>query len=208
MAAAPVAPPAVAPGTHVSVHLLHVGALPATVEAAEPGALRVALAVADARVRRLAGTEVAVEVTTGRGIQRFSGVLELDAARAELLRIVLSGDAERIQRREWARVEAVVPVHLHGLEEPVDGDTTTLNVSGGGILVNDPWNMPLGIDVRMELQVEPGGQPIRALGRVVREMGKDRKGVRILDISRDDESRLVRFVRERELAALRLARGR
>ena len=208
MAAAPVAPPAVAPGTHVSVQLMHVGALPATVEAAEPGALLVVLAVADARVRRLAGTEVSVEATTGRGIQRFAGVLELDPARAERLRVVLSGESERIQRREWARVDAVVPVHLHGLDEPIAGETTTLNVSGGGILVNDRWSMPLGIDVRIELQVEPGAPPIRALGRVVRDVGKDRKGVRIVDIARDDEERLVRFIRERERAALRLARGR
>ena len=147
MAAAPVAPPPVAPGTHVLVRLPHVGALPATVEAVEPGAIRVALAVPDARVRRLAGAEAAVEVTSGRGIQRYIGALEPDSARAELLRIVLNGEAERIQRREWARVDAVVPVHLRAIDEPVDGATTTLNVSGGGILVNDPWNMVLGTEI-------------------------------------------------------------
>jgi hypothetical protein len=208
MAASPAAPPAVAPGTHVIVRLVHVGALPGTVEVAEPGALRIVLAVPDGRVRRLAGTEAAVEVTSGRGIQRFVGALELDPNRAELLRIVLNGETERIQRREWVRVEAIVPVHLRGIDEPVGGETTTLNVSGGGILVSDPWNMPLGIDVRIELRVETGGTPIRALGRVVREMGKDKKGVCIIDIARDDEERLVRFIRERERVALRLARGR
>jgi hypothetical protein len=208
MAAAPVAAPPVTPGTHVSVRLVHVGALPATIEAVEPGAIRAVLAVSDARVRRLAGTEVSVEVTNGRGIQRYVGALELDGARSELLRIVLTGEAQRIQRREWARIDAVVPVRLKGVDEPIDGATTTLNVSGGGILVNDPWNMPLGVDVRIELEVEPGGPPVRALGRVVRESGTARKGVRILDMGRDDEERLVRFVRERERAALRLARGR
>jgi hypothetical protein len=208
MAAAPVAPPAVAPGTHVIVRLMHVGALPATVEAAEPGALRVALAVADSRVRRLGGSEVAVEVTSGRGIQRYAGTLELDGGRAEILRIVLTGEAERIQRREWVRIEAVVPVRVHGLDEPIGGETTTVNVSGGGVLVLDPWSIPLGTDVRIELQAEAGGEPIRALGRVVRDPGNDQKGVRIVDIGREDEERLVRFIRERELAALRLARGR
>jgi hypothetical protein len=208
MAAAPAAAPPVTPGTHVSVRLVHVGALPATIEAVEPGAIRAVLAVPDSRVRRLAGTEVSVEVTSGRGIQRYVGSLELDGKRAELLRVVLTGEAERIQRREWARIDAIVPVRLRGVDEPVEGATTTLNVSGGGMLVNDPWNMPLGIDVRIELEVESGGPPVRALGRVVREGGSDRKGVRILDMGRDDEERLVRFVRERERAALRLARGR
>jgi hypothetical protein len=208
MAAAPVAQPPVAPGTHVIVRLPHVGSLPATVEAAEPGAIRVALAVPDSRVRRLGGGEAAIEVTSGRGIQRYVGTLEPDPNRSELLRVVLSGEAERIQRREWARVDAVVPVRVRGVDEPIEGATTTLNVSGGGILVNDPWNMVLGIDVRIELEVEPGAAPIRALGRVVRDGGTSRKGIRIDDMSREDEERLVRFVRERERAALRLARGR
>jgi hypothetical protein len=68
--------------------------------------------------------------------------------------------------------------------------------------------MPLGLDVRIELQAEPGAEPIRALGRVVRVAGQDEKGVRIDSISREDEERLVRLVRERELAALRMSRGR
>jgi hypothetical protein len=208
MATAPAAAPPVAPGTHVSVRFEHIGALPATVEAVEPGALRLVLAVPDARVRRLGGTQAAVEVTSGRGIQRFMGSLELDGARPDLLRIALTGEAERIQRREWARVEAVVKVTVRGIDEPVGGDTSTLNISGGGMLVADPWNMPIGIDVRIELEVEPGAAPVRALGRVVREPSAGRKGVRIDDMGREDEERLVRFIRERERAALRLARGR
>jgi hypothetical protein len=208
MPAAPAVAPPVAPGTHVSVRLAHVGALPATVEAVEPGALRLVLSVPDSRVRRLAGSEATVEVTTGRGIARYVGLLEVGGAQGELVRIALMGDAERIQRREWARVETVVKVRLRGIDEPLDGVTNTVNVSGGGLLVADPWNMPIGIDVRIELEVEPGAAPVRALGRIVREPGPNRKGVRIVDIGRDDEARLVRFVRERERAALRLARGR
>jgi PilZ domain-containing protein len=76
------------------------------------------------------------------------------------------------------------------------------------VLIKDLWNLPLGIDVRIELQAEPGAAPIRALGRVVRVAGSEEKGVRIDSISREDEERLVRLVRERELAALRMSRGR
>jgi hypothetical protein len=73
--------------------------------------------------------------------------------------------------------------------------------------VKDPWKMPLGIDVRVELEVEPG-VTIQALGRVVREPAQDQKGIRIDSIGREDSERLVRLVRERELAALRMSRGR
>jgi hypothetical protein len=200
--------PSIPNGEHVQLSLPHVGLLPATVSACEGGAIALVLAVKDARVSRLAGSEVAVEYKTGRGIQRFGGILQLDSARPEQLRVVLQGDVERVQRREWARVDAHLPIKVKGVDEPIGGETQTLNVSGGGVLVKDKWNMPLGTDVRIELQAEPGAEPIRALGRVVRVAGQDEKGVRIDSISREDEERLVRLVRERELAALRMSRNR
>jgi PilZ domain len=207
MAAIASSTPSIPTGDHVQLSLPHIGPLPATVETTEPGAVVLVLAVDDNRVRRLGGAEVAVEHATGRGINRFNGTLELDDRRPEQLRVVLSGDSERIQRREWARVEATLPVTLKGIDEPVGGETVTLNISGGGILVKDPWNMPLGIDVRVELEVEPGAT-IQALGRVVREPAPDQKGIRIDSIGREESERLVRLVRERELAALRMSRGR
>jgi c-di-GMP-binding flagellar brake protein YcgR len=207
MAAAPSIPaPPVATGTHVMLRLPHVGALPAPVEASLPGALVVVLSVVDNRVARLAGQEVAVEATTARGIQRFTGALQLTPGRAELLHIAVQGEGERIQRREWARVEAVVPVTVQGIEEKIGGTTTTLNVSGGGILVADPWRLPLGLDVRIEIQPAADAAPIRALGRVVREAATDQTGIRIDDMSREDEDRLIKFIRERERAALRTGR--
>jgi hypothetical protein len=199
--------PSIPVGEHVQVNLPHIGLLPATVEATEPGAVVVVLAVGDDRVKRLAGSEVAIEHATGRGINRFGGILGLNDSRPEQLRVTLQGEAERIQRREWARVEATLPITVKGVDEPVGGDTVTLNISGGGVLVKDPWKMPLGIDVRIELEVEAGTR-IQALGRVVREPAADQKGIRIDSIAREDGERLVRLVRERELAALRMARGR
>jgi c-di-GMP-binding flagellar brake protein YcgR len=198
--------PSIPAGEHVQLSLPHVGLLPATVSGVEAGAIKLVLAVKDTRVHRLAGQEVAVEYKTGRGIQRYGGILQIESG--EQLRVIMQGEAERIQRRDWARVEAVVPISVKGVDEPLGGDTQTLNVSGGGVLIKDRWNLPLGIDVRIELRPDPAGEPIRALGRVVRVAGQDEKGVRIDSISREDEERLVRLVRERELAALRMSRGR
>jgi c-di-GMP-binding flagellar brake protein YcgR len=208
MAVSAALPPIISPGQHVHVRLPHVGALPATVESVGGGGITAVLAVPDNRVHRLVGAEVTVEWTTSRGIQRFLGKLELESSRPEVVRVALHGDIERIQRREWARIEAIVPVRVKGIDEDIGGDTTTLNISGGGVLVKDLWNLPLGLDVRIELTPDPGSPPIRALGRVVRDAAKDQKGVRIDDIGRDDEERLVRLVRDRERTALRMARGR
>jgi hypothetical protein len=200
--------PAIPSGEHVHLSLPHVGLLPATVSSVEPGAIVLILTIKDPRVKRLVGGEVAVEYKSGRGIQRFGGILEVDDNRPEQLRVVTYGEAERIQRREWARVDTILPITVHGVDEPVGGDTTTLNISGGGVLVNDKWEMPLGTDVRIELHADVKEQPIRAMGRVVRIAGKDEKGIRIDSIAREDEERLVRLVRERERAALRMSRGR
>src|SRR3712207_4889019 len=98
MAAIASSTPSIPSGEHVQVNLPHIGLLPATVESTEAGAVVLVLAVADDRVKRLGGSEVAVEHATGRGINRFGGTLELSSSRPEQLRIVLSGDAERIQR--------------------------------------------------------------------------------------------------------------
>jgi hypothetical protein len=200
--------PVVPVGEHVHVTLEPIGRLPATVEATEPGAIVLVLAIGDARVKRLAGAEVGVEQATARGINRYGGILQIDQKRPEQLRVILKGAVERIQRREWARVDATLAIRITGIEEHAGGDTVTLNISGGGVLVKDPWRMPLGIDVRIELEVQAGAEPIRALCRIVRQPAPDQKGLRIEDIARADEERLVRLVRERELAALRMARAR
>jgi hypothetical protein len=205
MAAAPLASPLVASGTHVSLRLPHVGTLPAIVDATEPGALLVVLTVRDTRVERLVGQEVAVEATTARGIRRYTGTLAPTPGSPDRFRVVLAdGEAERIQRRDWARVDAVVPIVVRAIDEDLGGTTSTLNLSAGGVLIADPWRLPLGTDVRIELDGQAGEPPIRALGRVVREGATDQKGIRIDDIARDDEERLVRLVRERERAALRM----
>jgi PilZ domain-containing protein len=202
-------PAIISPGQHVQLRLQRVGTLPATVDSMAQATVAVVLAVPDARVRRLSGTEATLEWTTGRGIQRLLGRLEVGPNDGtDVARIAIHGDVERIQRREWARVDAVVPIRVQGVDEAIGGDTSTLNVSGGGVLVKDLWRMPLGLDVRIEIEIEPGAPRISALGRVVREAAADQKGVRIDDIASDDEARLVRFVRERERAALRMARGR
>jgi PilZ domain len=203
---APVTLPA---GQKVSVGLPYVGQLPATVEETGPGSITVALAVPDSRVSRLDGAEAVVESTTERGIQRFHGRLVLHG-RTDIFEIVLDGEAERIQRREWARVAVVIPVRVEPVDEPSveAGETSSLNLSGGGVLIRDPWRLPMGLDVRLELKVDPDAPPIRALARVVRDGGPERKGIRFQDLSPQDSERLMRFVREKERAALRISRGR
>lgn len=193
-------------GQHVVVRHLHVGMLPGTIESGSQSGVVVALAVNDERVARTVGHDWAVEATSGRGIFRFPG--SLTAERNGLLTISLTGEVERIQRREFVRVDAYLDVSVRGVDEPVGGDTTTVDVSGSGIQIQDKWELPLGIDVRVELQL-PDGPPLRALGRIMR-VGSDpgQKGIRMDGLARADEDRLMRYIRDKEVQALRASRDR
>jgi hypothetical protein len=197
--------PTLVPGQHIVVRNVHVGVLPATVEHSDASSVTVALAVKDERITRLVGHELAVEAISGRGIHRFGGTLS--AQNAGSLTISLSGDVERIQRREYVRVAAHLEVTVKGIDEPVGGETSTLDVSGSGIRITDKWRLPLGLDVRVELKL-PEGPPLCALGRVVRGGSEeDQKGIRLDGLSRADEDRLMRYIRDREVQALRASRG-
>ena len=193
-------------GQHVVVRHLHVGMLPGTIESGTTAGVVVALAVNDERVTRTVGHDWAVEATSGRGIFRFPGTLT--AERDGLMTISLTGDVERIQRREFVRVDAYLDVTVRGVDEPVGGETTTVDVSGSGIQIQDKWELALGIDVRVELQL-PDGPPLRALGRVMRA-GNDpgQKGIRMDGLARADEDRLMRYIRDKEVQALRASRDR
>jgi hypothetical protein len=197
--------PALVIGQHVVVRHVHVGALPATVERSDAASVTMTLAVNDERIPRLVGHELAVEATSGRGIYRFGGTL---AAESEgVLTVALSGDVERIQRREFVRVTAHLDVSVRGIDESIGGDTTTLDVSVNGIRIADKWRLPLGLDVRVVLNL-PDGRPLRALGRVVRVgAAPDQKGIRLDGIGRSDEDRLMRYIRDREVQALRASRN-
>jgi c-di-GMP-binding flagellar brake protein YcgR len=204
MSAAHASAPTLAPGQHVIVRNVHIGMLPATIERADAASVIVALTVKDDRIARLVGHEMAVEITTGRGIHRYTGTLSGQAK--GLLTISLSGDVERIQRREFVRVAAHLDVSVQGIDEDLGGETTTLDVSGSGMRISDKWHLPMGLDVRVELKL-PDGPPLRLLGRVVRTGAEeDQKGIRFDGLQRADEDRLMRYIRDREVQALRASR--
>jgi c-di-GMP-binding flagellar brake protein YcgR len=207
MAAVSTPTPQLAEGQHVTIRHVLLGVLPGRIEASKGDSVTVALNVKDDRVRRLIGQAIAVEMMSGRGIYRFNGTLR--AERSGSLTVGLSGDVERIQRREFVRIPAHLDVSVKGIDEPVGGDTTTIDVSGSGIQITDPWNLPLGLDVRVALKLPGDSAPLTSLGRVVREGAEDgQKGIRLDGLARGDEDRLMRYIREREVQALRAARGR
>ena len=198
--------PTLAPGQHVIVRNVHVGMLPATIEKADAATVTVALAVKDERMPRLVGHEMAVEITSGRGIHRYTGTLS--GERAGSLTITLSGDIERIQRREFVRVAAHLDVtiarrrrggrrrdHHARPVRPRHADRRTSSTCRSASTSGSSSSSPTA-------------PPLSALGRVVRVGSEeDQKGIRFDSVSRADEDRLMRYIRDREVKALRASRG-
>jgi len=197
---------------YVTVQLAQIGGLPAVVESEDDGQVLLSLATkVPAGLERVLDRPVRIECVSARGIQRVTGRAEWRPDQPEQLRVTKEDD-DLIQRREAVRVQAVAPAVVTVLAMPPGGEaappaplnTTSLNLSTTGVLVRA--ELPMGTQVRVELDLEPAEPPVVMTGRIVREE-RDEKGVCIEDISRLDQNRLNRFITEKQRAELRMARG-
>jgi hypothetical protein len=155
--------------------------------------------------RSLPQSPAVVEWMTPTGIHRISGALSPDARDPAVLWLRRDGE-EVVQRRDWARVDAVMPVDVRFEDASIGLATTmTLNVSGGGALIQDPVGLPMGAVVTLELHLD--GPPVIARGRVVRETAGGAKGIELDEIRESDQDRIVRFVTNRQRSEMRLRPG-
>jgi hypothetical protein len=177
--------------------------LTARVDAADRAGVTLVLAVPPEGALR--DTSAVIEYHSPTGVHRITGALASDRRDPAVLRL-RRDDEQTVQRREWARVDAVVPVDVR-FEDHAAGlaATVTLNVSGGGALIRDPVGLAIGTAVRLELRL--GGVPIAATGRVVRAEADEVKGVVLDAIGFADREQIVRFVTDRQRMAMRIRRA-
>jgi hypothetical protein len=198
-----------APSRYVTVRVAGLGDLPASVEAEQEDVLELCLAdPPPAALAEALGRAVVVESISRRGLRRVTGRAEWDAAEPERLRVLCETEL-LVQRRRSARVAATVPALLVAVEGGAGrAATTTVNLSGTGLLVRDPLGLAPGTTVRLELEVEAGGAPVHVEGSVVRAGGRGEMGVRFEPVTADDRNRLARFISERDRVGLRAGRAR
>ncbi len=154
----------------------------------------------------LADTTVSLEFTNRRGVCRLLGTAQ-PAPGDGALRVDATGTVELIQRRDYVRVEAFVPVTYQPAGP--DGWTATaitLDVSGGGFRITGAEALRLGDMMRFTLELGEGDDPVQAVAQVVREAGDDEFGMRFVEILERDRQRLVRWVFARERLARQIAR--
>jgi hypothetical protein len=151
-------------------------------------------------VRILAGGHVAIQYTNLRGVCRLDGQAHAEPEPG-VLRVDHTGKVQLIQRREFVRVDAIVPVTY----QPYGPDgatamTTTVNVSGGGFMIAAREGLQLHdfTDFTLELdRDERDAGPLTVSGRVVRETSAG-SGIEIERIDDRERERLIRWVFARE----------
>jgi c-di-GMP-binding flagellar brake protein YcgR len=180
--------------------------LPARVRDTE--ATMMVLGMSDGRggdpIALLAGQDVSVEFTNSRGVCRIAGTAR-DAGGA--LRVDATGIVELIQRRDFVRVDAMVPVVYEPLgPEGFAVTAHTLEVSGGGFRMGDAEMLRLGDMMRFTLELGEGTEPLSAVAEAIREAGPREFGMRFVEILERERQRLVHWVFQRERVLRQMAR--
>jgi hypothetical protein len=138
----------------------------------------------------------ALEWRSPRGLVRRDGELTVRDGR-----LVLRGPAEAVvmQRRDFARVRCAVRVAVVGPEAPAEIGTRTVDLSAGGMLVEDAALLRVGDRVRWAVTI-PGDGELEGTGKVVRATPFGHRAVRFDALCDRDDRRLASFVfaQERE----------
>ncbi|MBX5469451.1 MAG: PilZ domain-containing protein [Thermoleophilaceae bacterium] len=144
------------------------------------------------------GPEALLRVAVPRGVYEVAGRMRWQGVGASVARFDLAGEPRLVQRRDYARVDAYIPVTVSRGEGGELRHTNTLNVSGSGVLLAGPEDLEVGDELWLAIQIAEGDPPIEARGRVMRVTEEGYKGVRIESISERDQDRLVALVFERQ----------
>ena len=157
-------------------------------------------------VQLLSDQHVSIEFTNQRGVCRMVGTASATAGNTAL-RVDADGTIELIQRRDYVRVEAFVPVTYKPYGP--DGATATghtLDVSGGGFRLAEAEGLLLGDMSRFTIELGEGEQPLQAVGQAVRQAGDREFGMRFVEVLERERQRLVRWVFARERLLRQIAR--
>jgi hypothetical protein len=169
------------------------------------------LAILDGTEELVTGplTLLMLESAGPRGIVRTPGSAEL--IEGNLVRFVLDDAIELLQRREFVRVIAAKRVVLEDDEGDVIAEALTVDISGGGIRVRLPRKVQLPSEGRVSFSIFLGltdyDDEVTGTAQIVDLRPDNQVALAFEHIARNDQERLIRFVFERQRAALRVTRG-
>lgn len=157
----------------------------------------------------LANGSVALQYTTRRGVCRIDGVAHR-TKEPGAMRVEHTGNVELIQRREYVRIDAMVPVTYQPMGPTGwTEETTTINISGGGFMISGREGLRMDEDCTFTLHLdgEREAGPLEVDGTVVRETPGG-LGIRITVLDEEERDRLIRWVFARERLSRQIVRDR
>lgn len=152
-------------------------------------------------------TGLTLESTGGRGVLRTPGTGQ--RLNEKVIRFMIDEQRDIVQRREFVRVSAALRVIIEDEEQDVIADTRTVDLSGGGMLINVPRRTQIPQDFYFALYFGDSADMgmINGTARLVRMKQADQAAISFVDISSADRERLIRFIFDRQRAALAITRG-
>jgi hypothetical protein len=156
----------------------------------------------------MANGSVAIQYVTRRGVCRIDGVAHR-TKQAGAIRVDHTGEVELIQRREFVRIDAMVPCTYQPMGPTGwTAETTTINVSGGGFMISGREGLRDGevCTFTLHLDGEREAGELECDGQVVRETAGG-LGIQITQIDEDERERLIRWVFARERLSRQIVKG-
>jgi hypothetical protein len=141
-----------------------------------------------------------LECGSAYGVVKVRGEAELEPGHVVRFRALEALEVR--QRRQFVRVQVTRPVIVAAGAENVH--TSSVDLSGGGMLLAGPSGLDGGDEVEFRIDVQEGMPPIEGIGRVVRRTDDGHRAIAFDRISDEDRERLIHFVFEAD----RVARAR
>jgi hypothetical protein len=190
---------------HALVDLPGLGAIPALVEIDGAHATAVLLARPIRPLADIVGEDVAVHLTTTRGLLRLDARVA-SVPGSERLELDVHGRCDVVQRRTFARVDAF----LEAVAVAPPGGAGTIaaaivNISAAGAVIARLDGLSAGDPFELSVTLAPHEPPVEIVGRVVRVFEGDLRAVTFERLHDVDLERIVRFVIARQRLELKRA---
>jgi hypothetical protein len=190
---------------HAQVALPGLGRIPALVEIDGAHATAVLLARPIRPLADIVGADVAIHLTTARGLLRLDARIA-SVPGSEQLELDIVGRCELVQRRTFARVDAF----LEAIAVAPPGGAGTIaaaivNISAAGAVIARLDGLSAGDPFELSVTLVPHEPPIEIGARVVRQFEDILWAVAFERLHEVDVERIVRFVIARQRMELKRA---
>jgi PilZ domain len=135
---------------------------------------------------------IVIEVTDDEGTMRLGGTATI--VDHETLRF---SDLHLVQRREYVRVKAALPVEV-SIGSDAGVGCNSVDLSGGGMLLRGVGMARAGEKLEFILTIEPDDPAIRGTATIIRCDSQGNCAICFEHISEGDRRRLIRFLFDRQ----------